>query len=271
MKVLALDFDGVICDSSREVFTVGLRTWAALEPGSTLSADHPLSDPAQAPQQHRFEEDSLFRAFAGLTPLGNRAEDFGVALRIIDLGLEVTGQAEYDAVRATCDRPWLEAFHHRFYQERATLRERSLRDWLALQRPYPPFTDLLRRRRGDATLAIVTAKDRESVRLLLAAHGLDNLFPPELVLDKETGVHKTAHLEALRTRLGTDFSHITFVDDKVNHLQRVSGLGVRPVLACWGLNTPREHDLARRLGYATATLDTAEDVLFGRAPLASSD
>ena len=36
MHILALDFDGVLCDSSREVFVVAVDTYAALEPDSRL-------------------------------------------------------------------------------------------------------------------------------------------------------------------------------------------------------------------------------------------
>jgi phosphoglycolate phosphatase-like HAD superfamily hydrolase len=262
VTVLALDFDGVIFDSSREVFLNGLRTWIALVPESELVASHPLREPDAVPSRHDFAGDPLYRAFAHLTPLGNRAEDFGVAFKIIERQLEVEDQQAYDEVRDACEPSWLEAFHQRFYAERSLLRERSLDDWITLQQPYRPFVDLLGRRAADATLAIVTAKDGTSVRLLLDAHDLGHLFPRELVLDKDTGVHKTAHLDALSELLGREYSEITFVDDKVNHLERVAGLGVRPVLACWGHNTAREHELAHRLGFAAATLETAEAVLF---------
>jgi hypothetical protein len=57
---------------------------------------------------------------------------------------------------------------------------------------------------------------------------------------------------------------ITFVDDKLNHLEKVRPLGVRPVLATWGYNTPREHRLARERGIPIATLTTAAAELFGR-------
>jgi len=37
---------------------------------------------------------------------------------------------------------------------------------------------------------------------------------------------------------------------------------VRPVLAGWGFNTPREHSLARAIGFAVATLADADRILF---------
>jgi hypothetical protein len=54
-----------------------------------------------------------------------------------------------------------------------------------------------------------------------------------------------------------------FVDDKVNHLDDVSRLGVRCGLATWGFNGPREEALARAAGHLVCTLDDAEEQLFG--------
>jgi phosphoglycolate phosphatase-like HAD superfamily hydrolase len=129
--------------------------------------------------------------------------------------------------------------------------------------PYPWFLDLLRRRAGDLTLAIATARDRVSAGLVLDNFGVRDLFEPALILDKETGVSKTAHLAVIQRRLAVPFEDITFVDDKVNHLEAVAPLRVRPVLAAWGFNTSREHELAGRRGLEVANPVNAERVLFG--------
>jgi phosphoglycolate phosphatase-like HAD superfamily hydrolase len=82
------------------------------------------------------------------------------------------------------------------------------------------------------------------------------------VLDKETGVSKVAHLEHLQRELGLDFPEMTFLEDKVNHLEAVAPLGVRCALAAWGYNGPREHRRARELGFLVCTLDDVEAQLF---------
>jgi phosphoglycolate phosphatase-like HAD superfamily hydrolase len=115
------------------------------------------------------------------------------------------------------------------------------------------------------TYAILTAKDGASVARLLASYGVAELVQGR-VLDKETGVHKTHHLTALIGRLGVEPETITFVDDKVNHLERVAHLGVRCVLAGWGFNGPREHARAASLGFEVASLDSAETILLGGPP-----
>ena len=55
---------------------------------------------------------------------------------------------------------------------------------------------------------------------------------------------------------------MTFVDDKLNHLEAVAPLGVRCALAAWGYNGPREQDAARRSGFLVCDLDDVEGKLF---------
>ena len=56
---------------------------------------------------------------------------------------------------------------------------------------------------------------------------------------------------------------MTFVDDKVSHLEVVASLGVRCALAGWGYNGERESARARELGCLVLTLEDAEARLYG--------
>ena len=48
----------------------------------------------------------------------------------------------------------------------------------------------------------------------------------------------------MKDALGTEYAELTFVDDKLNHLETVAPLGVRCVLAAWGYNGERERRAA---------------------------
>jgi len=251
MKLLVLDFDGVLSDSGREAFVVARRTYVALRPDSPLRAG---------------DDAALYAAFVEIMPLGNRAEDFGVALAAIEAGVALPDQAAYDAYYAAQDREWLRAFHARFYRERDAFARSDPAGWLAMMRPYPHFLATLRRRAGACPYAIATAKDRRSVRVLLREYGVADLFRDDLVLDKEAGVTKVAHHEHLARHCGVACPEMTFVDGKVNHLDAVAALGVRCALAAWGYNGPREHRLARAHGHRICRPDDVEVQLFG-API----
>jgi phosphoglycolate phosphatase-like HAD superfamily hydrolase len=236
MQVLALDFDGVISDSAREAFAVALRTYSGLRPGSPLQ-----------------ETEELYAGFVEMMPLGNRAEDYAVILAAL----------EYDSFYRRQDPERLGLFHERFYRNRISWAERDPEGWRRMLSPYPEVLEILHRRASQVTLAIATAKDRRSVRTLLRDYGIESLFREDLVLDKETGVTKRSHLEHLQQSLAVPFDAITFVDDKVNHLNQVTGLGVRCGLAAWGYNGKREWEGALRAGHLVLHLHDLETQLFG--------
>ena len=246
MQVLALDFDGVISDSAREAFHVALRTYAGLRPGSLLRAT-----------------EELYAGFVELMPLGNRAEDFGVILAALEEKAAIADQADYDSFYRRQDPAELALFHQRFYQVRTAWAERDPDGWRRLLSPYPGVLEILHRRASQVTLAIATAKDRFSVGMLLSDYGIASLFREDLVLDKETGVNKRSHLERLQQILEVPFETITFVDDKVNHLNSVAGLGVRCGLAAWGYNGRREWEAARQAGHLVLHIHDLEAQLFG--------
>src|SRR5262245_22302417 len=125
MKALALDFDGVLADSAREAFAVALRTFAALRPRARLAAAAAEPDPGGA-------HASLYAAFLDLMPLGNRAEDYAVALESIEAGTALAEQASYDAFYAAQEVPYLREFHRRFYEERRAWAARDREGWLRL-------------------------------------------------------------------------------------------------------------------------------------------
>ena len=128
--------------------------------------------------------------------------------------------------------------------------------------PYRDFVAVLLDRPSSIELAVATAKERSSVLRLLERHGLAPHVSDDLLLEKEAGVSKHSHLSLLARLTGVEFSSITFLDDKVNHLDAVALLGVRCWLATWGYNGDREHNLPREKGYLLCRLENARAQLF---------
>ena len=272
MRVLALDFDGVISDSAPESFVVALRSYLEVcrseswgttrEERARLHESLVLTSKPPGPNPRRVRALPAYVRFLELMPLGNRAEDYAVVLKAIAADVALVDQLAYDCFKARLSSDFLAAFHERFYAERDDWSRADPAGWNAMLAPYPEFLSLLRRRAGDVVLALATAKDRRSVGILLSRYGVSDLFRQEFVLDKEAGVSKRFHLEALRARVGCRFEDLTFVDDKVNHLDDVASLGVRCALAAWGYNALREQEHARLRGHLVCTLATAEPLLF---------
>jgi len=261
LRILALDFDGVISDSAPESFVVALRTSLEL-PGVSGPRARRACEELAALDPMRVSAHSLFREFLALMPLGNRAEDFGVALQALERGVPIADQQEYDSYRDSLGSEFLSAFHRAFYRHRQVLQSSEPERWRALLGPYPRFVELLREPGLPVQLAIATAKDRLSVLMLLDDYGLRAAFADSRILDKEAGVSKRAHLSRIREEAKCDYAQITFVDDKLNHLEDVASLGVRPVLAAWGYNGERERARARALGIEVCELERARALVF---------
>jgi phosphoglycolate phosphatase-like HAD superfamily hydrolase len=262
MRMLALDFDGVIVDSGREVFYTALNTYVGMHPNSSWRRLLDRIGDLSGALEFDWQASDDFLAFQDLVPLGNRAEDFGVALRIIEAGAGVRDQKSYDDYYRSIDGQWRQDFHEALYRTRNGLRSRHESAWLALHDVYGPLVRLLRRHAASVPYAIATAKDRISVERLLLHHGLVDMFEDRYIYDKEAGMQKTDHLQQLSSDCGVPLRAITFVDDKVNHLVAVSPLNVRCILAGWGCNSRREWQEARAHGFPVATLDSADRVLF---------
>jgi len=263
LRLLALDFDGVISDSAPEAFAVALLTYTNMRPDSSFRKRRDQLEGDRLPRASELTADPLYDSFVEMMPLGNRAEDYAVIFSALEVSKLIVDQASYDSFRSELDDQWLQRFHVHFYENRISLSTRDAEGWRRLMGPYSQLLPVLARRSGDAVLAIATAKDRRSVGMLLRDYGIEDLFPNGRVLDKETGVHKDSHLRHLHRTLGVDYSEMTFVDDKVNHLETVAELGVRCALASWGYNGEREVALARDRGYLICTLEEVESQLFG--------
>ena len=195
MRILALDFDGVISDSAPEAFVIALRTYIELlGPGETpLAADLDALE-AGGLDRGTVIRSSLYADFVEAMPLGNGAVDFAVELTALERGDPLRDQQDYDAYKEAllAARPeFAVAFRERFYRLRREFASRDVRGWLAMMAPYPDFVSVLRRRASARDLAIATAKDFTSVRQLLRHYALAGLFLEERVLDKETGVSKS--------------------------------------------------------------------------------
>jgi phosphoglycolate phosphatase-like HAD superfamily hydrolase len=253
----------VISDSAPEAFAVAVRTWCGMRPESRLCNRVALLGGVEAPAPEVVLHDPVYAAFVEMMPLGNRAEDYAVELHILEAGRNVADQQAYDTCKAELDPEWLRAFHKRFYRERSRMSEADPDRWQRLMRCYAGIPELLRRHAPEVALAIATSKDRRSVAKLLEAYGVSDLFPEGTVLDKETGVSKRSHFEHLQQRFGFAYGEMTFVDDKLNHLDGVAPLGVRCGLAAWGYNGAREIVSARARGYLVLELGGLEAAVFG--------
>jgi len=240
--VLALDFDGVLCDGRPEYFEASARTYAHFWSPSTLRVP------------------GLRERFAALRPVIMSGWEMPTLLRALVLGAsDRKVLAAWPAVR--------DATLGATAGERARLIERIRevmdavrRDWIWLDRdgwldanrPYAPLDRVRAVVNAVPHSAVVTTKEGEFARLILARWKVEVAD----VQGKETGEHKCENLLGLMDRhaAGGAPPRVWFVEDRLETLEHVVRCSaneprLRDVglfLAAWGYTTPRARTIARR-------------------------
>ena len=142
---------------------------------------------------------------------------------------------------------------------------------------WPLFFDLLVERnkvwcvRAAALLLFISRTTNEQTGKPLVTHTYDTGAAWENLALQGTlrglVVHGMAGFDYAKAHavLGIPYAEMTFLEDKVNHLDAAARLGVRCALAAWGYNGERELRQARARGYLVCTLDDLERQVFGEA------
>jgi phosphoglycolate phosphatase-like HAD superfamily hydrolase len=242
--MLILDFDGVVCDAFDECLLVA---WLGEQPEAGSSefgdGDPPSPDRVPAAFTARFR---VVRTFA-------RTLDHFVVAH--EPGAEsIHTQQGFVAVFDALPQARVARFVDRAGATRAALRRHHRGWWLDLHALYPGIDPLLRARAGD--IAIVTAKDRESVVEILARHGLDSCVR-EVVGDCHD---KPAAVRDLCRRHGVDPGGALFVDDNLPNVLGVGATDVPVRWATWGYGTDEHRREARRLRVPALTLDQLDQL-----------
>ena len=234
-KLLALDFDGVICDTVRE----GCRSaWQVCREFVPLNGDAPPPE--------------LASLFVRLRPVVEHGWEFPVlVLAILDGIPEATIR---EAFQTTCRERILEKYRMtprqlaaRFDAVRDRAIAKSLDGWLADQGLYPGMADRLRAVLASGiALYVITTKEGRFAHTLLETHGVT--MPPDRVLGKEQARPKPELLQVLAKAHGLAYRDIWFVEDRLKTLQAVTGetdlAEVGLYLALWGYVMPADRDQA---------------------------
>lgn len=233
MGVLALDFDGVLCDSVRETAVTAWRAGAQLWPEW-----RELEPPATIVDQ-----------FVEVRPLLETGYQAILLMRVLaDGASQAVIEREFpDLIAAAAraagrDREELVTL---FGQVRDNWIEEDSADWLRRHRFYPGVAAALNRALHRHSIFILTTKQSRFADALLTANGVS--FPRERIFGLETGTSKAAQLQSLRARPEYACARFHFVEDRLATLERVAACreldAVQLCLAAWGY--VKGADLAR--------------------------
>ncbi|MDB9315992.1 HAD family hydrolase [Spirulina sp. CS-785/01] len=233
--LLALDFDGVVCDGLKEYFQTTCRVYRQLWPTDT----RPLNSFEQRFYQLRpviesgWEMPLLLRALVqGITDeqiLKNWSALVQDQLKSEQLNPKTLAQ-QVDTVRDE----WIKT---------------NLEDWLALHQFYPPVLQVLQHLQEQETpkVVIITTKEGRFAQQLLQQAGLQWHLPGEsspqdkLIFGKECQQPKAVTLRQLLAQFAPKTPKVWFIEDRLKTLESVAQQpdlsAVELFLADWGYNT----------------------------------
>ena len=233
--ILALDFDGVLCDGMSEYFWAAWRAWRRLRP--SVAPDPPSG---------------LVERFARVRPVVERGWEMPLVIMAL-----LSGAGEAEILERWRPEALLGELGHAHDEVAAVLdgvRDEWIAadegDWLDQHRFYPGTIQRIQRLTGGPTrVVIVTTKEGRFARQLLMRQGLD--LGVENIYGKEAARPKPVILREL-SEADSAARGLWFVEDRLKTLDAVkstSGLDdVGLFLAAWGYNTARDREAARRDG-----------------------
>lgn len=218
-SIVALDFDGVICDSIDECLLTAHNAYHRLGGHAPLAKDLSSLNP------------DFVTRFRRLRYLVRPAREYWLLIHWLETQ---NGDLELDRFERLREeyRSTLAAFEPAFFEARDSLRRADAGHWSDLHQPYEEFASGWHAVRTACTVHMVTTKDLESVRHFNRLWDLgfedDHLWTHERAPSKAWAIRRIAMIE------GCSPSEITFVDDDPRHLRDVSETGARCFWVSWG-------------------------------------
>ncbi|MGB2924237.1 MAG: HAD family hydrolase [Limnothrix sp.] len=242
-KLIAFDFDGVICNGQAEYFHSAWLGYQQLWQPKDLAIAEKIRPKFYALRpviETGWEMIALIHALVIGIPEAAIAQNWRGILSEFFSEVEVTQPQLVQTLDQVRDRQISE----------------TLDQWLALHSFYDGILDSLQKLLDDAetNVYIITTKEARFTHQILTQQGIN--FPRENIFGKETKQPKTATLEQL---ISLDFKSIWFIEDRLKTLEKVqqdSALkDVKLFLADWGYNTESERKLAAEKGIKIVDLD----------------
>jgi len=249
MKVLALDFDGVIADSQIECLLVGFNTYMNFTKDTKLFDGQKITYDNFDELKEKYKE--TIEKYKKLRPYVIDAFCYYVFLRIIENNIEIRNQNEYIELREKLMKDYYKEYVTNYYEERSSLQEQDYEKWVELEAPFENIINDIKKLENNHTITIATNNKKNVVKRFLDKFNIN----PKIITDPTISIDKEKQLSFIKNKLNVNFEDIHFVDDQVKHFPKLLKLGVKCYLATWGYNNEQQQEEAKELGVVMLTKD----------------
>lgn len=240
MRILALDYDGVIADSALECLFVGFNAYLKINPHTSLFSGKEFT--FENFENMKNKNRKIIAQYMRLRPYVIDAFCWYVILHIMENNIRVKNQNEYNRIRSRLMGAY-DKYVDYFYNERYKLQKKNFSRWLRLQRPYK-IAKSIKRLRKKYIITIATNNSEKSIRPFLRKYHIQ----VEAVADCSISISKLKQLEFIKDKHKAGFPDIYFIDDQVAHFGKLLKLGVKCFLAAWGYSSDEQRKRAEKEG-----------------------
>jgi len=226
LKVLAMDFDGVIADSVQECAV------------ASYNAFQMRSKNGKRVTSHKDINKELLNNFLQLRSFIRSGEDYVYIYHILAEKFAVENQAHFDSFLDE-HKDLKEEYYTDFYRERNLLLRNNKEAWLKLNPLFPGMINFLLKNVHKSNFYIVSTKATEYITTILSFYGLtvDSSRIPHAYGNKT----KSGIIADLIKKFNVSSKEVTFIDDHLNTLIKVKETGANCLLAAWGYNDPKQN------------------------------
>ncbi|MGD1944399.1 MAG: HAD family hydrolase [Leptolyngbyaceae cyanobacterium] len=235
--ILALDFDGVLCDGLIEYFQTSWRAYCQLFLDAEPSPPEGLAEqfyPLRPVIETGWEMPLLLHALQQGVTAATVLDRWPTLVQALLAETSLSPDGAMAAVDGVRDRGITT----------------DLEGWLSLHRCYPGVIDRLQEAIAAGIFPIIiSTKEGRFIQALLAQAGVD--LPREQIIGKEINQPKTDTLQQLRQSFAAEVTGtvpIWFIEDRLKTLDKVKAVDdlqdIVLFLADWGYNTADERECA---------------------------
>jgi len=246
LKILALDFDGVIVDSARECLFVSYNAYFRVykRKKKDFFGGEPFTFENWENIKKRYKKE--IEHYRIIRPYIRGANDYGLIVKLLEEKKIIENQKEFDKYRKSVVFDF-EAFHQEFYKERDRIQVMDFRAWFKLESAFPKITEDINKLLEEGTkIIIATSNRRRAIAQCFTPKYLGFEIKQEDILDKRFGEDKSKQMKQIIKLYNIKFEDIYFVDDQVSHLIQTRPLGVKVLLAGWSYATDIQKEEARQ-------------------------
>lgn len=235
MKILVLDYDGVIADTQHRSLFVGFNAYLRMNPSTPLFGGKPFT--IQNFNKLIIKHKKITNRYYSLRSFIKTSTCYYVIMHIIDNNIIINNQNEFDEYKKNLETDGM-LFDKYYYDKKHTPSNIS-----KLVKIYPIINRIINLK-NNYKFAISTGNRKQILEPILKK--IDLHF--EIIVDASFSIDKNEQLNKIKNYFNVEFNDIYFIDDQVSYFKDIKKLGVNCYLANWGYNNEEQKQVAKQLG-----------------------